>query len=163
MRWFLLAATLIAALAMTTSGAVAAEVFYLRAGIGVDRPDGAAFMDEDCSSASPDALYSCGSGGGDGAPRRSLGNFGTVAGVELGFGLMAAAVVRIEALVDYRPRFAFEGRANFLAPERRQSVSANLSVLSGMVAAHVDLPALGLPLLGPLDPFVGARRAWRGW
>ena len=48
MRWFLLAATLIAALAMTTSGAVAAEVFYLRAGIGVDRPDGAAFMDEDC-------------------------------------------------------------------------------------------------------------------
>lgn len=70
--------------------------------------------------------------------------------------MAAAPAVRIEALVDYYPRFAFEGRANFLAPERRQSVSADLSVLSGMVAAHVDLPAPGVPRLGPFDPFVGA-------
>ena len=151
----LLAAALIAAALMTISGAEAAEEFYVRAGIGLERPTDAAFMDEDCSSASPDALYGCGTGG-DGAPRRSLGGFGTATGVELGLGLNAAPAVRIEALVDYRPRFTFEGRANFLAPERRQSVSADLSVLSGMVAAHVDLSALGLPRLGPLDPFAGA-------
>ena len=140
---------------MTVPGAEAAEEFYLRAGVGLDRPADAAFMDEDCSSASPDALYGCGSGGDD-APRRSLGGFGTVTGVELGLGLNAAPAVRIEALVDYRPRFTFEGRANFLAPERRQSVSADLSVLSGMVAAYVDLSALGLPRPGPFDPFAGA-------
>ena len=35
-------------------------------------------------------------------------------------------------------------------------MSADLSVLSGMVAAYADLPALGLPRLGPFDPFVGA-------
>ena len=137
---------LAAALVTTVPGTVAAEEFYLRAGVGLDRPADAAF----CLSASPDALYGCGSGG-DGAPRRSLGGFGTVTGVELGLGLNAGPAVRIEAQVDHRPRLAFEGRANFLAPERRQSVSADLSVLSGMVAAHVDLSALGLPRLGPFD------------
>ena len=35
-------------------------------------------------------------------------------------------------------------------------MSVDLSVLSGMVAAYVDLPALGLPRLGPFDPFLGA-------
>ena len=141
---------------MTVPGAEAAEEFYLRAGVGLDRPADAAFMDEDCSSASPDALYGCGSGG-DGAPRRSLGGFGTVTGVELGLGLNVGA-----GSADRRPwwttarAFTFEGRANFLAPERRQSVSADLSVLSGMVAAYVDLSALGLPRLGPFDPFAGA-------
>ena len=151
----LLTAALITAALMTISGAEAAEEFYLRAGVGLDRLADAAFMDEDCSSASPDALYGCGSGG-DGAPRRSLGGFGTVTGVELGLGLNAAPAVRIEALVDYRPRLAFEGRANFLEPERRQSVSAGLSVLSGMVAAYVDLSTLGLPRLGPFDLLAGA-------
>ena len=133
MRLLPLVAALIAATLVTISGAVAAEEFYLRAGIGLDRPADAAFMDEDCSSASPDALHGCGIGG-DGGPRRSLGDFGTVTGVELGLGVTAAPAVRIEALVDHYPRFAFEGcRANFLAPERRQSVSAVLSVLSGMM------------------------------
>lgn len=141
---------------MTISGAVEAEDFYLRAGIGLDRFEDAAFTDEDCSSESPAALYGCGRGGDGATSRRSLGGFGTVAGVELGVGFTAAPAVRVEAVADYRPRFAFAGRANFLAPERRQSVSADLSVLTGMVAVHVDLPTLGLPRFGPFDPFVGA-------
>jgi len=96
MRWFPLVAALIVATLVMISGAVAAEDFRLRAGVGLNRRADAAFMDEDCSSASPDALYSCGSGG-DGRPRQSLGGFGTVAGVELGLGLTAAPAVRIEA------------------------------------------------------------------
>ena len=59
-------------------------------------------------------------------------------------------------LAEYRPRLAFEGRANFLEPRRQQSVAAELSSLSAMLAAYVDLPGLGLPRLGPLAPFVGA-------
>ena len=61
---------------------------------------------------------------------------------------------------------AFDGRANFLATARRQSVVAKLSSLTAMVAAYVDLPGLGLPRLGPLEPFVGAgvgaARTWVG-
>ena len=76
--------------------------------------------------------------------------------LELGLGYAAAPSVRFEILVEYRPRFAFEcGALNFLAPERRQSVSADLSSLSGMLAAYVDLPGLGLPRLGPFGPFIG--------
>ncbi|MDD9990163.1 MAG: hypothetical protein OXP75_00025 [Rhodospirillales bacterium] len=141
---------------MTICGAVEAEDFYLRAGIGLDRFEDAAFTDEDCSSESPAALYGCGRGGDGANSRRSLGGFGTVAGVEPGVGFTAAPAVRVEAVADYRPRFAFAGRSNFLAPERRQSVSADPSVLTGMAAVHVDLPALGLPRFGPFDPFVGA-------
>ena len=77
------------------------------------------------------------------APHRSVGDFGTVAGLELGLGYAVSSAVRLEALVTYRPRFTFDGRANFLDPDRRQSVSADLAALSGILAAYVDLPGLG--------------------
>ena len=136
------------------SGAAVAGDYYLRGGIGLDRPGEAAFTDTDCSSTAPAALYGCGTGG-DGAPYRSAGEFGTVPAVELGLGY-AAGAIRIEALVEYRPQYTFEGRANFLAPDRRQDVSAKLSSVSGMVAGFVDLAALGLPRPGPFAPFLGA-------
>ena len=149
----------IAALALAAgiglaSGAAAAGEFYLRGGIGFDRPGKTAFTDEDCSTTAPAALYGCGTGG-DGAPYRSAGTFGTVPALEFGLGY-ATGTVRFEATIGYRPDFAFRGRANFLAPERRQSVSAKLSSVSGMLAGYVDLAGLGLPKPGPFAPFVGA-------
>ena len=72
-----------------------------------------------------------------------MGDFGTVAGLELGLGYAVSSAVRLETLVAYRPRFTFDGRANFLDPDRRQSVSADLAALSGILAAYVDLPGLG--------------------
>ena len=39
--------------------------------------------------------------------------------------------------------------------ERLQSVSADLSSLSGMLAAYVNLPELGLRKLGLFNPFIG--------
>lgn len=148
------AALAVAAGTWLASGAAAAGDLYLRGSLGFDRPGTAAFMDEDCSSTAPAALYGCGTGG-DGAPYRSAGGFGTVPAVELGLGT-AIGAARFEVLVEYRPDFAFGGRTNFLAPERRQSVSANLSSVSGMLAGFVDLAALGLPKPGPFAPFVGA-------
>ena len=136
-------------------GTAGAGDFYLRAGLGLDRPAETTFMDRDCSSTSPAALYGCGRGG-DGAPYRSLGDLGTAAALEVALGYAAAPALRLEAMVEYRPRFSFEGRANFLESGRRQSVTADLSSLSGMLAAYVDLPALGLPKLGPFAPFIGA-------
>ena len=146
--------------AAVSTGALAAEELYedlyVRVGIGFDLPTETVFRDKvNCASTEPGALYGCGLGG-DGAPYRSVGDFSTATGFEVGIGGAVAPALRLEALVEYRPSLTFSGRANFLAPERRQAVSADLSVLSGMVAAYADLPALGLPRLGPFDPFVGA-------
>ena len=41
-----------------------------------------------------------------------------VAGVELGLGYAVVPAVRLEVLLTYRPRFTFNGHANFLAPVR---------------------------------------------
>ena len=128
--------------------------FYVRAGAVVEGPVRARFLDRDCASVSPAALYGCGQGP-DGAPRSSLGDFGAAAGYELGFGRVAAPGLRLEAVVAHRPRAAFEGRANFLDTGRRQTVAADVSTLSLMLAAYLDLPALGLPRIGPFSPFVG--------
>ncbi len=86
----------------------------------------------------------------------AVGDFGTVHALELGLGYTAAPGLRLELLAEYRPRLAFEGRANFLEPRRQQSVAAEMSSLSAMLAAYVDLPGLGLPKFGPLAPFLGA-------
>ena len=148
------AAVVLATAMCLASGGAVAEDYYLRGGIGLDRPGDTAFTDTDCSNTSPTALYGCGTGG-DGAPYRSAGEFGTVPAVELGLGY-AVGAIRFEALVEYRPRYTFEGRANFLAPDRRQDVSAKLSSVSGMLAGFVDLTGLGLPKPGPFAPFLGA-------
>ena len=92
----------------------------------------------------------------DGAPLSSLGDFGTTGGIDLGLGYVTAPALRLEAVVQHHPRVPFKGRANFLQTTARQDVSAELSILTGMLAAYVDLPALGLPRLGPFTPFVGA-------
>ena len=136
-------------------GVAGTDDFCLRAEIGLDRTAGTTFTVGDCSSMSPAALYGCGKGG-DGAPYRSVGDFETAAALEDGLGYAAIPAVRLEALLEYRPRFTFEGRAIFLEPGRRQFVAANLLSLSGKLAAYVNLPAFGLPRLGPFAPFMGA-------
>ena len=133
-------------------GSAAADGVYIRAGAGLDRSNEARFTDADCST---HALYGCDTGT-DGAPHSAVGDFGAIAGVEAGVGYRVAPALRIEGVVQSRPRTTFEGRANFLAPERRQSISANLSSLSVLATAYVDLPGLGLLHLGPFRPFVGA-------
>ncbi len=138
-----------------SSGSVAPDDFYFRAGFVLDGSAQTRFKDEDCSSTSPAALYGCGSGN-DGAPLSSLGDFGITAGFALGIGYAAAPALRLEALVQHRPGFSFEGRANFTQTTGRQAVSADLSSLTGMLAAYLDLSELGLPRLGPFGPFIGA-------
>ncbi len=138
-----------------SSGSVAQDDFYFRAGFVLDGSKQTRFKDEDCSITSPAALYGCGSGN-DGAPLSSLGDFGMMAGFELGVGYAAAPALRLEALVQHRPGFSFQGRANFIQTTARQAVSADLSSLTGMIAAYLDFPPLGLLRLGPLGPFIGA-------
>ena len=159
MRLMSYKAALIAASTIMFCEVADAGDVYLRAGLGLHRPAETTFTDRDCSSTAPAALYGCGLGG-DGAPYRSRGNFGTAPLLEVGLGYTATPAIRIEAVAEYLPRLAFAGRANFLEPERQQSVAADISSLSGMLAGYVDLPGLGLPMLGPFAPFVGAGAGW---
>ena len=79
-----------------------------------------------------------------------------MAGFELGLGYATVPALRLEAVIQHRPNFSFDGHANFNQTTGRQEVSAELSSLSGMLAAYLDLPELGLPRLGPFSPFIGA-------
>ena len=128
-----LAEIAVAAVMCLVSSAAVAGDYYLRGGIGLDRPGKANSTDVDCSTTAPAALYGCGTGG-DGARLRSAGDFGTVPTVELGLGY-AKGAARFELLVEYRPRFEFEGRANFLAPGQRGSAK-----LSAPCAQTARLP-----------------------
>ena len=153
------AVALMAVAATLLPGLAVAQDVYLRAGIDLSRPADTHFTDADCASLVPAALYGCGLGD-DGAPLRSVGDVGTVAGVELGLGYAVAPAVRLEAILTYRPRFTFNGHSNFLAPDREQSVSVDLSSLSGILAVYVDLPRRGGAPARPVEPL--RRRGPRG-
>ena len=111
---------------------------YLRLGVGFDLSNPTAFMDVDCRSASPAALYGCGRDS-TGAPRRSLGDFGTPTVLEFGLGRESGSMMRYELLFEYRPRFEFDGNANFVESLPEEPVRARLSSLSAMVAGFVNL------------------------
>ncbi len=154
-RWRFRATLLtVAAVGALCGNAARADDFYLRAGVGFDGSEDTRFKDKSCSSTSPAALYGCGTGN-DGAPLSAAGDFGRMAGYELGIGRAVAPALRLEAVLQHRPGFSFEGRANFVQTSARQSVSADVSSLSGMMAAYVDLSRAGLGRLGPFSPFVG--------
>ena len=71
-----LAAFAVAGEFWVVAGSAVAGGFYLRGGIGFDRPAITPFTDVNCASSGPAALYSCRIGG-DGARLRSTGEFGT--------------------------------------------------------------------------------------
>lgn len=132
---------------------------YVRGGVQLDWGQETRFKDGDCSSTTPAALYGCGMGN-DGAPLSSHGDFGTMAGLEFGLGYAIRPSLRLEAAVQYRPDFSFGGRANFAGgvlddPSARQDVSAELSSLSGMLAAYLDIGELLLFHYAPFGPFLG--------
>ena len=123
--------------------------FYVRGGAVLDWLSGTRFEDKNCSSTAPAALYGCGTGV-DGATLGATGDFSRTAGFEAGIGYVAAKRVRVEAAIQYRPKFSFSGNANFLQTTGPQDVSADLSSLSALLIAYADLPGHG-----PLGPFIG--------
>ena len=124
--------------------------FYLRAGMSLNLSSSTRFGDANCLSTSPSALYGCGTGN-NGTALGTQGNFGSAAGVEVGLGFLVAPKLRLETSIAYRPRFTFEGSANFVQTSADQPVSADLWSMSGMVAAYMDLSAYG-----PFSLFAGS-------
>ena len=125
--------------------------YYFRGALSFEWPEPAEFRDEDCSSASPAALYGCGTGN-DGAPLHSVVDSGTTVGMDVGFGRTVGSLLRLEAFLQYRPGVSLEGEANFVQTRQQQDVTVKLSAYSAMLAAYLDLPrqALGFGV-----PFVG--------
>lgn len=136
-------------------GVADAGEYYLRSGIGLDWSGDAAFTDIDCASTVPAALYGCGRDR-DGVPRRSFGDFGEVAVLEFGLGYVPGGAMRYELMVEHRPHYSFEGRANFLAPDRQQSVAADITSVSGMLAVFADFPEFASRGRTTITPYVGA-------
>ena len=132
-----------------------AKEWYLRTGLGFEHATDSVFMDVDCEILDPAPLYGCGTGG-DGAPLRSVGGYGTFPSLEVGVGYFIKPTLRFEALLEYSPKLAFRGKANYLSPTTRQSVEADLSKFTGMAALYADLPMLGMMNSNPVHPFVGA-------
>ena len=116
--------------------------FYLRVGASLDLSSTTRFGDRNCLSKSPAALYGCGTGG-DGIARGTRGDFGMAGGIDVGLGYIVTPGLRLETSIAYRPRFSFEGTANFLQIDALQAVSADLQSASGMVAAYMDITAYG--------------------
>ena len=128
--------------AVVTESTTLQTSFYLRAGANLDLSSKTRFGDTNCLSTSPAALYGCGTGG-DGIARGTRGDFGMAGGVEVGLGYVATPGLRLETSIAYRPRFTFEGTANFLQTDALQPVSADQQSASGMVAAYMDITAFG--------------------
>ena len=129
------------------------RAFYLRAGIAFDRSMNTRFQDRDCRAPRPGHFYGCGPGV-DGAPYSSPGGFGTMTGFEIGIGHLAFSPIRLEASVQYRPSFSFDGHHNYTRRSPR-TVSADMSSLSAFLSAYRDLPGIGPARPGSFRPFVG--------
>ena len=141
-----LAAAIVIAGVVASASPGAADFFY-RGGIVFDLSEETRFLDADCQSQNPAALYGCGEGI-DGAPLGAAGDFGSTPGMEIGIGRGLASVLRFEALAQYRPGLSFRGRSNFVQTRGIQAASAELSSWSGLLAAYLQWP-------GRAGPFVG--------
>lgn len=128
---------------------------YVRAGIGFDASRSATFSDRDCASTRPPALFGCVSDAA-GRPLGARGDFGTSPSLDIGIGYRPLRAVRVELALGWRPQFSFTGEANFLGTPGRQPVSADVEAITGMVVGYLDLVEIGVPRLGPFEPFVGA-------
>ena len=143
------------ALSLAASGASADGDKYLKFGAGIEMPAAAEFVDEDCRNDNFLWLYGCGKGKGGAPYRRSAGKFSRAPAFEFGVGMQAAPNVRLEAVLDYRPRHSFSGKANWNYSTDVQDASATASTITGMVAGYLDLPEHGFSD-GRITPFLGA-------
>ncbi len=123
--------------------------FYVLGAATLDLRATSRFQDRNCSSETPVALYGCGTGA-DGDDLSASGEFARAPGFEVGAGYVATDRFRVEATVQYRPTFSFNGRANFVQTSGRQDVSADISSLSALASIYADLPGRG-----PFSPFLG--------
>jgi opacity protein-like surface antigen len=142
-------------LSNTASSAAASDFpVYIRGLMGLGGSFDTTFEDTDCSSSSPAAYFGCGTGQ-DGRPLGAYGDFGRTALLEAGLGIEVTDYLRVEAVLDYRPGFAFDGNANFLRAGADQPVSGEVTQMGVMAFAYFE-PLTALGYVTPIKPFIGA-------
>ena len=127
---------------------------YVRGLTGVSSSLETSFTDADCLSVSPAAYFACGSGE-DGNPLGAYGDFGQTALLEAGLGMEVTDYLRVEAVLNYRPGFAFDGNANFLRAGADQPVSGEVTQMGMMAFGYLE-PLTALGIITPIRPFMGA-------
>lgn len=138
-RFVIFLTTLVSFWVISTDSVIA-EGHYYRTGIGLERLSKTEFTDVNCRDNNFAQLYGCGSSTSDGHPyRRSYGDFGTTNVLEFGLGFETDTSLRYEFLLEYRPSYTFTGEANFKRTSlEKQTVTANLSSISGTLAFFID-------------------------
>ncbi|MCY3883520.1 MAG: hypothetical protein OXG24_01250 [Gammaproteobacteria bacterium] len=144
---------LITSIALTLQP-VWADDYYLRLGLGLDRPSDAIFSDRNCLNLFPWALYGCGEGP-DGFPYRSVGEFEQSRTFQFGLGYSPTQKFRVELLAERRNEFEFVGRANFLATEALQDVATPVESTTGLLIAYREVANWNIGPLGDLSPYAG--------
>ena len=154
--WRVILAVLVAFTWTSAASYLHADEYYMRLGVGLERMDDSIFLDTDCQQ----PLYGCGTTGliRQGNTGRSTGGYNSDPVLEIGFGYDTGSAVRVEILIDYRPEINFTGHSNYnlSRPGARQSADINLSSVSTMLAAYMDLNHIGFPEMGTARPFIGA-------
>jgi opacity protein-like surface antigen len=150
--YLLLCSTLLSG---SVSAASASDLqVYVRGLAGISSSFGTSFEDANCLSTRPAAYFACGPGV-DGRQRGAYGDLGQTALLEAGLGIEVTDYLRVEAVLDYRPGFAFDGNANFLRSGADQPVSGDVTQAGMMAFAHLE-PLTALGVITPIRPFIGA-------
>lgn len=153
LRQFAPSVILLCAILFTPASSMAKDP-YLRFGIGLDRPAKTYFHDEDCRAIGGTLLYGCTPGNDDFPVKRSLGDFDNVTVLEIGMGLPIGRT-RLEYLLEYRPKFDFEGQSTWNT-SIQEATARNISSLASMVVGYVDFNHKSTSDEGKVVPFIGA-------
>ena len=124
-----------------------AQHFYAGIGYGLERAPQAKRVDDPCSGGGPASSRRCATVGGR-APLRLFGDFSIPPSLAPGPGPATSPAERDEGLAAYRPDPTSGLGAD--GPKRGERKS-----MSRLLAASVDLPAIGTPGESSLSPFLG--------
>ncbi len=127
---------------------------YTRFSLGYENSLDGHFRDADCNSASPAALFGCGSGS-DGRSRGVYGDFDSSYFLELAVGKKITPLFSIEAVVSHKPSFKFQGEANFDGVPGSQPVSSKVTQSSIMGFGYLNLGSLFKLDTSTYEPYVG--------
>lgn len=144
---------ILAGCAAIMAAAPAQAQLYVRAGGSFDFSFFSRLADDDCFSVK--AFFGCGDGN-DGQPLGAWWDFDNTFTAEAAVGMRLLLGLRGEVAVIWRPEFNLEGGTNFVGHGNQQQVSGEGWNLAAMANVYLDLVDLGLPPLGPFEPFIGA-------
>lgn len=126
---------------------MAANRFYVKAGLGYGWTRSGEFKDINADSKNPPAYYGPGIG--------SKGDFGNPVLYNLALGYHFSPVFSGEVNFGYQSGYRFSGNANFIRSGASQPVDAKLNSMNLMLSGLINLSRLFHFHFYTLEPFVG--------